>query len=152
MRLKEVRKLRGLTQKEVAEQVGVNQNTYSYWENEKTHIDSSSLKKVAEIFGVSVDYLLGGEPLDYTVASPNGNQGAVTTSDVRINRNAPLRSEHEKLLSVYDSLDDVSKTQLMSVAYMLMSASLKTRGIDVQQIVEQQLHKLQDEGGGENDG
>lgn len=152
MRLKEVRKSRGLTQKEIAEQVGVNQNTYSYWENEKTHIDSSSLKKIAEIFGVSVDYLLGGEQPNCQVASPNGNHNTVTTGDIHINQTTPLRSEHEKLLSIYDSLDETSKTQLMSVAYMLMSASLKARGIDVQQIVEQQLHKLQDEGGGENDG
>lgn len=149
MRLKEVRKSCGLTQKEVAERVGVNQNTYSYWENEKTHIDSSSLKKVADIFGVSVDYLLGGEQPNCQVASPNGNHNTVTTGDIHINQTVPLRTEHEKLLNIYDSLDETSKTQLMSVAYMLMSVSLKARGIDVQQMIEQQLHKLQDEGGGE---
>ncbi len=144
MRLKEVRKSCGLTQKEVAEQVGVNQNTYSYWENEKTHIDSSSLKKIAEIFGVSVDYLLGND-VPCQVASPNGNHNTVTTGDIHISQATPLRGEQEKLLSVYDSLDDVSKTQLMSVAYMLMSASLKARGVDVQQMVEQQLDKLKNE-------
>lgn len=149
MRLKEVRKSCGLTQKEVAERVGVNQNTYSYWENEKTHIDSSSLKKVADIFGVSVDYLLGGEQPNCQVASPNGNHNTVTTGDIHINQTVPLRSEEDRLLSIYNSLDGESKTQLMSVAYMLMSVSLKARGIDVQQMIEQQLHKLQDEGGGE---
>ena len=39
-KFKEARKSAGLTQKEVAAVVGVNQNTYSYWENGKTKIDS----------------------------------------------------------------------------------------------------------------
>ena len=42
-KFKEARKSAGLTQKEVAAVVGVNQNTYSYWENGKTKIDSESL-------------------------------------------------------------------------------------------------------------
>ena len=59
MRLKEARKSAGLTQKEVAAVVGVNQNTYSYWENGKTKIDSESLAKLSELFGVTTDFLLG---------------------------------------------------------------------------------------------
>ena len=35
-RLKEARKNARLTQKEIASIIGVNQNTYSYWENGKT--------------------------------------------------------------------------------------------------------------------
>lgn len=58
MRLKEARKSAGLTQKEVATVVGVNQNTYSYWENGKTKIDSESLAKLSELFGVTTDFLL----------------------------------------------------------------------------------------------
>lgn len=59
MRLKEFRKKARLTQAEVAELVGVNQNTYSYWENEKTKIDNATLSKLADYFNVSVDELLG---------------------------------------------------------------------------------------------
>lgn len=58
-RLKQLRKSKGLTQSEVAKMVGISQNNYSYWENGKVKIDSASIAKLAEIFGVSVDYLLG---------------------------------------------------------------------------------------------
>lgn len=139
MRLKEVRKAAGLTQKEVAAYVGVNQNTYSYWENGKTRIDSDSIAKLSKLFNVSVDYILDGSPQRATI-------------ETAINTTKPtLRSDHEKLLGVYDSLDEQSKTQLMSVAYLLMSQSLKAQGIDVQEMVEQQLHKIKDEGGENND-
>lgn len=134
MRLKEVRKTAGLTQREVAAYVGVNQNTYSYWENGKTKIDSESIAKLAKLFNVSIDYLLDGSPCK-------------TNIENFISEKPAVRSDHEKLLGVYDSLDEQSKTQLMSVAYLLMSQSLKAQGIDVQEMIEQQLHKIQNEGG-----
>lgn len=71
MRLKEARKSAGLTQKEVATVVGVNQNTYSYWENGKTKIDSESLAKLSELFGVTTDFLLDKAPCKTTVDSVN---------------------------------------------------------------------------------
>lgn len=136
MRLKEARKSAGLTQKEVATVVGVNQNTYSYWENGKTKIDSESLAKLSELFGVTTDFLLDKAPCKTTVDS--------------VNDKPAVRSDEEKLLGVYNSLDQESKTQLMSVAYLIMSKSLETQGINVQQLIEQQLHKIQEKGG-END-
>lgn len=134
MRLKEVRKSAGLTQREVAAYVGVNQNTYSYWENGKTKIDSESIAKLAKLFNVSIDYLLDGSPCK-------------TNIENFISEKPAVRSDEEKLLGVYNSLDQESKTQLMSVAYLIMSQSLKAQGIDVHEMIEQQLHKIQNEGG-----
>lgn len=138
MRLKEARKSAGLTQKEVATVVGVNQNTYSYWENGKTKIDSESLAKLSELFGVTTDFLLDKAPCKTTVDS--------------VNDKPAVRSDEEKLLGVYNSLDQESKTQLMSVAYLIMSKSLETQGINVQQLIEQQLHKIQEKGGEKDEG
>lgn len=72
MRLKEARKKARLTQKEVASFIGVNQNTYSYWETGKTKIDNITLKKLSELFGVTVDYLLG-DTFTYTDISGFSN-------------------------------------------------------------------------------
>lgn len=138
MRLKEARKSAGLTQKEVAAVVGVNQNTYSYWENGKTKIDSGSLAKLSELFGVTTDFLLGKAPCKTTVDS--------------VNDKPAVRSDEEKLLGVYNSLDQESKTQLMSVAYLIMLKNLETQGINVQQLIEQQLHKIQEKGGEKDEG
>jgi transcriptional regulator with XRE-family HTH domain len=138
MRLKEARKSAGLTQKEVATVVGVNQNTYSYWENGKTKIDSESLAKLSELFGVTTDFLLDKAPCKTTVDS--------------VNDKPAVRSDEEKLLGVYNSLDQESKTQLMSVAYLIMSKSLEAQGVNVQQLIEQQLHKIQEKGGEKDEG
>ena len=138
MRLKEARKSAGLTQKEVATVVGVNQNTYSYWENGKTKIDSESLAKLSELFGVTTDFLLDKALCKTTIDS--------------VNDKPAVRSDEEKLLGVYNSLDQESKTQLMSVAYLIMSKSLEAQGVNVQQLIEQQLHKIQEKGGEKDEG
>lgn len=67
LRLKEVRKSKGMTQQDVAKYVGISQNNYSYWENGKVKIDNDSIKKLADLFNVSVDYLLGRDTLTHTL-------------------------------------------------------------------------------------
>lgn len=57
--LKTARKAANMTQAEVARVIGITQNGYSYWENGKAKIDHQSLTKLANLFGVSTDYLLG---------------------------------------------------------------------------------------------
>lgn len=58
-RLKELRKAKGLTQVELAKQIGIGQSGYSDWERGVTKIDSESATKLAALFSVSVGYLLG---------------------------------------------------------------------------------------------
>ena len=60
LRLKEARKAKGLTQVEVSKIIGISQNGYSDWETGKNRVDAVSLNKLADLYGVSVDYLLGG--------------------------------------------------------------------------------------------
>ena len=62
LRLKEIRKKNGLSQQQLAQQLGVTQATLSGWENEKYEIDNTSLLKCSDIFNVSVDELLGKDP------------------------------------------------------------------------------------------
>ena len=52
------RKELGLTQIELAEKMGVTDKAVSKWERDLTCPDISSLPKLAEIFGMSVDELL----------------------------------------------------------------------------------------------
>lgn len=53
------RKRLGLTQDQLAEQMGVSPQAVSKWENDLSCPDISALPKLAEIFGVSTDELLG---------------------------------------------------------------------------------------------
>ena len=58
-RLKEVRKEKGWTQKTVAESLGIGQTTVANYENGTRLPDLDKLKEIGDLFGVSVDYLLG---------------------------------------------------------------------------------------------
>lgn len=63
-RLKELRKGKGLTQVELAKQIGIGQSGYSDWERGITRIDSESLAKLSALFSVSVGYILGEDEND----------------------------------------------------------------------------------------
>lgn len=59
--LKKLRNQKGWSQIEMAKRLCVSQGTYSLWENDKVKIDNESLQKLADFFGVTIDYLLGRE-------------------------------------------------------------------------------------------
>ena len=59
IRLAQLRKEKKMSQKQLAFQIGVAQNTISQWETGQREIDNSYLKKLCALFCVSADYLLG---------------------------------------------------------------------------------------------
>ena len=60
-RIKQAREAKGLSQKEVAITLGVSAPTVSEWESGKKRPRSSKLPALADLLGVSADYLLGTE-------------------------------------------------------------------------------------------
>ena len=56
-----LRKSRGMTQKELAEKLGVSDKTVSHWERDESAPDISLIPVIAEIFSVTCDELLRGE-------------------------------------------------------------------------------------------
>ena len=60
-RIKELRKQARLSQQTLADQIGVFRNTISNWETGYSQISLENAKKVAEYFGVTIEYLLGSE-------------------------------------------------------------------------------------------
>lgn len=65
-RLKTLRKEAGLTQVDVAEKLGISQPAYASWERGVKKPTQENLVKIAQIFNVSIDYLVGNseEKLD----------------------------------------------------------------------------------------
>lgn len=59
MRLKEIRKKRGVTQLKLAMDLGLNQNSISRYENGEHEADYQTLIAIADYFNVSIDYLFG---------------------------------------------------------------------------------------------
>lgn len=60
----ELRKEKDLTQKELANKIGVTDRAVSKWENGRGMPDVSLLRKISEIFDITVNELLSGEKID----------------------------------------------------------------------------------------
>ena len=96
LRLKELRLAKGLTQKEVAEVIKVSPQSYGYYENWVNKPDPETLIKLADLFGCSIDYLLGREN-DFGFSSDNHN----------------LTSTQSKLLSSFNLLSTEDQNKVI---------------------------------------
>ena len=67
----ELRKAKGLSQEELAEQLGVSRQAVSRWELGQTIPDIPNLLQLCELFGVSADYLVREE--EQTAAKSDQN-------------------------------------------------------------------------------
>ena len=103
--LKKYRKICGFRQDDVAKVIGVDRSAYTYYENGKTEPNVGNLKKIAAMFGVDMNTLLGYEvPQDETpVTSLSVNNDNVFT--------------YENNMSTQDSLGKCSVEERLLVAY-----------------------------------
>lgn len=72
-RLKNLRKSKKLTQQQVADAIGVSKTSVIYWEKDENLPKYDSLMTLAQILGVTSDYLLNGkgsDSLDKNVSAP----------------------------------------------------------------------------------
>lgn len=58
-RLRELRESKKLTQKQLAEKLGLNQQDISRYETEQIDLSTEMIRKFCEFFEVSSDFLLG---------------------------------------------------------------------------------------------
>lgn len=69
IKVSELRIIKGLTQKQLADLLGLDQTTVSNWERGKVMPDSVNQVKLADFFNVSLDYLFGRDQPVYSSAS-----------------------------------------------------------------------------------
>jgi len=58
-RIAELREQRGLTQEELASSLGISRAALSHYEKNRREPDFETLSKMADLFQVSVDYMIG---------------------------------------------------------------------------------------------
>ncbi len=63
-RISELRKKHNYSQEYVAEQLDVSRQAVSKWEQDQTSPDTSNLIALAELFGVSVEYIATGKTIE----------------------------------------------------------------------------------------
>lgn len=80
IRFKELRKLAGFTQDELAAKLGIVKSTISMYETGKREPDFEKLEEIADLFNVNMDYLLGRSDIKSAFDS-------VTSSGKNFNRN-----------------------------------------------------------------
>lgn len=100
LRLLELRKVKGVLQRDVAKALGVGTSTYSYYERNVHCPDADTLCKIADYFNVSLDEVFGR-----------------TSSDIFDD----ARIEQFELLQLYHNMTSEEKSNLIGYARGLIS-------------------------------
>lgn len=66
-RLKSLREQAGISQKRLAESIGVSQQSVNKYENHNIEPDIETLIHIADYFDTSVDYLIGHSDIDHRI-------------------------------------------------------------------------------------
>lgn len=74
-KIRELRRQKGWSQEQLAESVDYSRQLISHWEIDKVRPDTETLSKLADIFGVSTDFLLGRTVLPIDVPSDESMTG-----------------------------------------------------------------------------
>lgn len=98
IRIFELRKERGLSQREAAKIFGVSQGTFNNWENSNTQPSIEQLIAIARFFEVSVDYLIG-----------NADDIGV------INLISTLTPEQREAISLFSALPESARNATLTV-------------------------------------
>ncbi|HBF7929134.1 TPA: helix-turn-helix domain-containing protein [Clostridioides difficile] len=101
-KLKYLRDLKKLTQKEVANSIGVTTSAYGFYEQGKRTPSPELIVKLAEYFNVTTDYLLGHTKTSYSV---NANIPEIPSIVCEDNSNYDIIDEEKDI----ESLEDMNK-------------------------------------------
>lgn len=100
--LREERLNLGLNQVEFAKIFNVTKQTVSNWENGNRNPDSATLSKLADYFGVTVDYLLGRtDERNLNKEKPKLDEGIKTIAAHRINPYEDISEEGINKINEY---------------------------------------------------
>ena len=124
-RIAELRKKRDMTQFEIADRLGISYQAVSNWERGNSMPDIAKLPELAEIFGVTVDEILGGgnpvvekvtagepvQPADYTREELKEAAEVLRPSQVE-KLAGEVREDRESLLTLVPFLDEETVGEL----------------------------------------
>ena len=108
----------GVTPYKVSKQTGVTQTTLSNWKNGKSTPSNSNLQKIADYFGVSVDYLMTGKEKE-------GDKYYLNDETAQV---AQEIFENKELRALFDVQRDMDADDLRALHNMALALKRKERG------------------------
>ncbi len=85
-----LRNIRGFSQEEVAEKIDISRQAYAKWENGATIPDIEKCKKLADLYGITIDALIKTETIDEKMTIPPAPIGKNIWGSVAINERGQL--------------------------------------------------------------
>ena len=76
-RIKKLRKSKGVTQRELAERLGISEQAISKWEKNLSNPSTKNLLQIAKIFGVSITYFYQDEETQSKKISREGGMASL---------------------------------------------------------------------------
>ena len=107
-RVKELTKKSGYSQQKLAKILNVHQTAISQWETERTSPDIDIASKMAAVFGVSLDYLLGREEQDFMTVDnifPMKTKKVPLLGDIACGEPIWAEEQPGEFVSVSDDID-----------------------------------------------
>ena len=117
MRLKELRRNRKLKQIDLAEVLNCSQGVYSRYENEEREPPFDIIKKLADYYDVTVDYIFGREE------SPTEQKEAATTSEDGDDKIHIMMPRTDNGRSMYSQLSPEDRAVIDSMVRALFEKS-----------------------------
>ena len=105
--LRRVRKEHNLKQKDIAEAIGIDRSTYSFYETGKTNPPIETMCALAKLYTVTIGYLIGKE-----ANNPELRVRANAVSSA-VDPIALLNEDEQKLLIYYRLAQDSSKKEIL---------------------------------------
>lgn len=84
IRIREKRRAMGMTMKELGRLVGVSEGAISHYETGRREPDPEMLKRIADVLGVTTDYLIGRDSPSSATLVPDTSGSMPATPDMRI--------------------------------------------------------------------
>lgn len=106
--LRKLRNEKRVTQTEVAKNIGISYQALGLYENEKNKPDPDTLWKLADYFGVTIDYLLGREP---------------DSGLVYVHKDPALTEDEKHVLELYRNIVPESRELTLSILEQMPKVS-----------------------------
>ena len=143
MKLKELRKSKGVSQEEAANALGVSFRAYQNYEYEQREPNIEMLNKMADYFGTSVDKLLGRESKEQTALDELVGQFNMDLLEKKIVENyfaLPKKMRGDLMTFLEKSVKEV--TEESKNIYLKASRSIDDRGPEIVTLTPEQKKRL----------